>query len=117
MADILKYPVYEDELISFFADAIHDNELKYNCKDLYYAGIENDNELGDAILKSIQVIKQAGLLPHHHFKHMYVTELDTGNTYNDWRISRMGFLLILMHATGNSPVLNKWKIEMIKLIK
>lgn len=35
MADILKYPVYEDELISFFADAIHDNELKYNCKDLW----------------------------------------------------------------------------------
>jgi len=117
MADILKYPINEDEFFSFFADAVHEKELNYNCSDLYFAGVENDIELGAAILKSIQVLKQSGMLPQHHFKHIYVTELDTGKTYNDWRISKMGFMLVLMHATVNSPVLNKWKIEMVKLIK
>jgi hypothetical protein len=117
MADLVKYPIIEDELISYFTGALNARELKYSCDDLYNAGIENDFELGGAILKSIQVLKQAGLQPQHHFKHIYVTELDTGKTYNDWRISKMGFLLVLIHSTGSNQILNKWKIEMVKLLK
>ena len=117
MMEIVKYPANEDDFINLFADAMHDAELRYTCHDLFVSGIDSEAEMGAAILKSIQVIKQVGLLPQHHFKHRFVTSIETGEVYNDWRISKMGFLLVLMHATGNSPLLNKWKIEMAKLLK
>jgi hypothetical protein len=117
MKGILKYPVTEDDFIILFMEAMYDAELKYSCNDLFIAGIDNEAEIGLAILKSIQAIYQAGLMPEHHFKHRFVTNIATGDTYSDWRISRMGFLLVIMHATGNNPLLNKWKIEMAKLLK
>lgn len=114
MDEILRYPIDESEVINMLEDAIFDADLKYTCKDLYAAGIETERELRVAILKSIQVIKQAGLSPQQHFKHLYVTNIETGKTFNDWRISKMGLLLVLMHASGNNQLLNKWKIEIAR---
>jgi hypothetical protein len=117
MKDIVKYPIVDDDFIDLLSEAMYDAELKYSCNDLFMAGIESEEEMGIAILKSIQVINQVGLVPQHHFKHLFVTSIETGKIYNNWRMSRMGFLLVLMHASGNNPLLNKWKIEMVKLIK
>jgi hypothetical protein len=117
MTAILKYPLTENELINRLSDKIHDLDLKYNCHDLYRAGIENETELKVAILKSIRVINQSGLAPQHHFKHIYITELDSGKTYSDWRMSRMGFLLTLIYSNANNHLINKWKIEILKLLE
>ena len=117
MMEIVKYSALEDDIVHILAEAIYDSELIYTCNDLFVSGIESEAEMKSAISKSIQVIKQAGLLPQHHFKHYFVTSTISGEVYTDWRISKMGFLLILMHATGNNPLINKWKIEMVRLLK
>lgn len=117
MMEILKYPLSENEIIGLFEEAMYDSSLKYTCKDLLTAGIENETELGLAIIKSIQVIRQSGLIPQHHFKHLFVTSIETGKTFNDWRMSRMGFLLVLMHSGGRNELVNKWKIKMASAYK
>ncbi len=116
MDELIKYPLTEGEFIRLFRDAVYESELKFSCNDLKNAGIESDSEICTVLLKSIKSLKQAGLMPNHHFKHVYITELTTGITYHDWRISKMGFLLALIHSTGNNPVLNRWRIEMVRFL-
>ncbi len=116
MEEIVKYFANDNDLLDFFADAIYESDLKYSCKDLFNAGVDNEAELGDAILKSMKVIKKVGLRPKQHFKHLFVTNIDTGEVYNDWHMSKMGLSLVLMHVSGNNPLLNKIKMEMVRLI-
>lgn len=115
--EMVRYSYTEEDLFESFAEAIYDSELKYCCNDLYKTGIDDEADMSMAILKSMQVLGHAGLLPRHHFKHIFVTNINEGNIYSDWRMSKMAFLLVLMHANGNNPLLNKWKIEMVKLLK
>lgn len=117
MSEIDKYPFEDNSANNVFVDNILESELKYSCKDLYKAGIDNEAEMKNAILKGIQTIKQAGLIPQYHFKHIFVTSIETGKVYNDWRMSRIGFLLSIMNASGNNPTLNNMKIEIAKCFK
>lgn len=68
-------------------------------------------------MRGIQSVNQAGLEPQRHFKHVFSTNIETGEIVHDWRMSKIGFLLALMSATGNNSMLNKMKIEIIKQIK
>ncbi len=112
-----KYSVSTIEGIDFFIEAVHDSELKYCCNDLRNAGIETDTEIGLVIMRGIHSVNQAGLSPQHHFKHVFSTDIETGEIVHDWRMSKTGFLLALMSATDNNPLLNKIKIEIVKQIK
>lgn len=116
MDEIVKYSSYKNVFLDHFIDAFYDCELKYSCKDLFNAGVDNEKELEEAILKSMKVIKKVGLSPKQHFKHFYVTNIETGEIYNDWHMSKMALSLVLMHVSGNTPLLNKIKIEMVKLL-
>ncbi len=117
MNKLIKYPVDEKDFFDQFREALYDTELTYNCHDLLVAGIDSEPEMRIAILKSIQLIKRAGLVPKQHFKHCFVTSVESGKIYNDWRISRMGFLLTLLHAADDNPLLDKWRIEIVRSIK
>jgi hypothetical protein len=117
MNDLTKYAISTIEGIDFFVEAVHDRELKYCCNDLHNAGIETDTEIGLVIMRGIHSVNQAGLFPQHHFKHVFSTDIETGEIVHDWRMSKTGFLLALMSATGSNPLLDKMKITIIKQIK
>jgi hypothetical protein len=117
MNNIVKYSISKFDSIDFFIEAVHDSEFKFSCNDLITAGIETDTEIGMVIRKGIQSVIQAGLDPQHHFKHIFSTNIETGEIVHDWRMSKIGFLLALMSATGNNPLLNKMKIEILKHIE
>ncbi|MFN3557488.1 MAG: hypothetical protein ACK4VN_16130 [Bacteroidales bacterium] len=113
---MVKHPIPEVEFISYFKEALYDASLKYRCDDLFRAGFDDDAQISEAVLKSIQLLKQLDIPPHHHFRNIYITELETGKTYKDWRMSKAGFLLTVMNCSRNNPALSKWKMEMVKII-
>jgi len=117
MNNLSKYSISTIEGIDFFVEAVHDSELKYCCNDLRHAGIETDTEIGLAIMRGIHSVNQAELIAQHHFKHVFSTNIETGEIVHDWRMSKTGFLLALMSATGSNPLLDKMKIEVVKQIK
>lgn len=117
MNDIVKYSISKFDSIDLFIEAVHDRELKYSCYDLTNAGVETEAEIRLVIMRAMQSLNQAGLDPQHHFKHIFSTNIETGEIAHDWRMSKIGFLLALMSATGNNMLLNKMKIEIIKQIK
>ena len=117
MNNLIKYSISTIEGIDYFLEAIHDSELKYGCNDLRNAGIETDTEIGLVIMRGIHSVNQAGFIPQHHFKHVFSTNIETGEIVHDWRMSKTGFLLALMSATESNPLLDKIKIEIIQQIK
>lgn len=111
---ITHYTSEENDFFDQFAETLVNSELTYGCMDLRKTGIIDEADMAIAISKSMQTLQQAGIFPHHHFRHIFVTNIQTGNTYNDWRMSKTGFLLVLMHSSCKSPTLTKWKIEMVQ---
>jgi hypothetical protein len=81
------------------------------------AGIETDAEIRLAVKRGIYSVNRAGLFAQHHFKHIFSTHIKTGEIVHDWRMSKTGFLLVLMSAYGSNPLLDKIKIEIAKQIR
>ncbi|WP_299577113.1 hypothetical protein [uncultured Sunxiuqinia sp.] len=113
MKDLIHYPPNEVEWLNTLDELVHDRELKYRCTDLYKAGVEDETELLSAIRHANQSLFRSGLNPHHYIKPLFVTAVESGQTYHDWKMSAAGFLLVLFSANQSSRKFNRFKIALI----
>ena len=91
--NIVKYPLPINEIIRRFNDAVNDIELRYQTADLYRAGIETETDLNKALLKTVHTLRLANLDTTHYLKRIYITEIESGKTYLDWRMNKLAFFL------------------------
>ena len=118
MKSLIKYPETEDEMLQALIEGFHDRELHYSCTDLHNAGLFDDYELMEAIREANQSLFHAGLNPQHYIKPIFVTNIENGETYHDWKMSRTGFLLVFLSARESNRLFNRHKIELInRLLK
>ncbi|MGQ7869104.1 hypothetical protein [Sunxiuqinia sp. sy24] len=113
MKNLIHYPPNEVELLNTLNELMHDRELKYRCIDLCQAGIDDETELLSAIQHANQSLFRSGLNPHHYIKPLFVTALESGQTYHDWKMSEAGFLLVFFSANQSSRKFNRCKIALI----
>jgi len=103
----------EDEMLANLEDAILHAELKYDCRDLYGLGIDSLNEVEAAIRNSIGILLRAGLSPQQHFRYVFLTDIESGKTFHNWEMSKLGFLLTLLNIQNNNPQFDRLKIEIL----
>lgn len=95
-----------------FEEAIDNSKLNYSLGHLTFAEDDSTNTIADALKKSLQICKLAGIESSRHFKKIYVYDLEKQTIYIDWRMSQEGFNLMIMQL----PKLNKktalwiWKL-------
>ncbi|WP_339737547.1 hypothetical protein [uncultured Sunxiuqinia sp.] len=118
MKSLIKYPEIETDLIRRLIEGFHDQELHYSCADLYDAGLCDSSQLAEAIRYANQTLFRAGLNPQHYIKPIFVTNIENGETYRDWKMSQAGFLLVFLSAQESNRLFNRYKIELInRLLK
>ncbi|MFQ3578646.1 MAG: hypothetical protein SNJ71_00720 [Bacteroidales bacterium] len=115
--NIIKYPLPINEIISRFQEAVNDVDLCYRTSDLYRAGVETEAELNDALLKTIHILRLANLDTTRYLKRIYVTEIDSGKTYIDWRMNKISFFFVLLNAEGQNSIILQWKKKILNTIK
>lgn len=114
---IIKYPLTINEIISRFQEAVNDIDLFHTTADLYKAGIETESDLNEALLKTIHILCLANLDTSHYLKRIYVTDIESGKTYLDWRMDKMIFSLVILNAEGQNSIILQWKKKILNTIK
>jgi hypothetical protein len=115
--NIVKYPLPIHEIISRFQEVVNDSELCYRTIDLYKAGVETEKDLNEALLKTIHILRVANLNTTQYLKRIYVTEIESGKTYLEWRMNKLAFFLAILNAESQNPIILKWKEKIIKMMK
>ncbi|WP_159518015.1 hypothetical protein [Sunxiuqinia indica] len=113
MKSLIKYPEIETDMLRALIEGLHDRELRYSCTDLYDAGLRDEHELAEAIRHANHTLFCAGLNPQHYIKPIFVTNIENGDTYHDWKMSQTGFLLVFLSANESNKLFNRYKIEII----
>ncbi len=118
MKSLIKYPEIETDMLLALIEGFHDRELKYSCADLYNAGLRDSLQLAEAVRYANQTLFRAVLNPQHYIKPIFVTNIENGETYHDWKMSQAGFLLVFLSAKESNRLFNRHKIELInRLLK
>ncbi|MFN4122720.1 MAG: hypothetical protein ACK4GL_05370 [Flavobacteriales bacterium] len=115
--NIINYPVPIHEIIGRFQEAMHEVELCYRTSDLYRAGIETEADLNEALRKTIYILRLANVDTTPYLKRIYITEIDSGKTYMDWKMNKITFFIVLLNAECQNSVILKWKKKILELIQ
>lgn len=98
-----------------FEEAIHDAMLQYSLLHLLRAGGTSQEEMMEAMQKAMQICMLAGINIKHHFKQIFVSDLSTGETYPDWRMSKKAFKLTIMQYPSLNEEIARWLWEMAEV--
>ncbi|MCO5259601.1 MAG: hypothetical protein M9916_05610 [Crocinitomicaceae bacterium] len=115
--NIIKYPLPINEIINRFHEAVNDCELRYRTSDLYKAGFETEADLNEALLKTIHILRMANLDTTHYLKRIYVTEIESGKTYIDWRMNKLAFFFVILNSECQNSIILQWKKKILNTIK
>ena len=98
------HPLIENE----FEDAFYNSRLQYSLR--HVAIIENisQEDLMDALQRSLQICRLAGFNSKHHFKKIYVFDSTSGVMYTDWLMNKNGFNLMVMQLSSLSEKRARW---------
>jgi hypothetical protein len=91
--------------INDFEEAIYNSKLHYSLLHLAFVESISPENILEALQKSLQICQLAGIETKHHFKKIYVYDLENNAMHIDWRMSKKGFNLMVMQF----PSLNKEK--------
>ena len=89
-----------------FEEAFHDSKLQYSLRHLTFTGDVSQENLMDALEKSIQVCIFLGINSKHHFKKIYVSDQINQTIQVDWLMSKKGFNL--MQIPSLNEEMAKW---------
>jgi hypothetical protein len=115
--NVVKYPLPIHEIINRFQEAVNDMQLCYRTNDLYKAGIETEADLNEALLKTIRILRIANLDSTHYLKKIYVTEIESGKIYPDWKMNKLAFFFAILNAESQNHLILQWKKKIINMLR
>jgi hypothetical protein len=115
--NVIKFPLPGNDIISRFQELVNDCGLCYTTIDLYKAGVETEADLNEALLKTIHILHKANLDTTLYLKRIYVTEIETGRIYLDWRINKLAFFFTILNAESQNPLILQWKKKIISMLR
>jgi uncharacterized protein YerC len=90
---------------SEFEDAYYDSTLRYSLQHVAFIGDISTENIIEALEKSLQICRLAGINSKHHYKQIYIFDTEIGTLSIDWRMSKIGFNLMITQI----PLLNENK--------
>lgn len=94
--------------VSEFEDAFYNANRRYSLRHLVFSGNVSEDNIVDALQKSIQICNLAGINSRHHFKKIYVYDAAVNTICIDWRMSRNGVNLMIMQLPSLNEKLARW---------
>ncbi len=98
-----------------FEDAYYSSKLKYSLGHLTFIGNISHEFAMEALQKSLQVCYLAGINSKHHFKQIYIYDLNTGMLHIDWLMSKNGFNLMVIQIPSSNEKMARWLWELADL--
>jgi len=95
-----------------FEEAFHHSQLRYSLRYLAMIGNVSTENITEALQKSLNVCRLAGINSRHHFKKNYVFDATAEVMHVDWLMSKTGFNLMVVHIPLVNERLALWLWEL-----
>jgi hypothetical protein len=112
--DIAHYLTDQSQFaIREFEEALNHSTLRYSMRHIVLTGIDSQENMMNALRKSMKICALAGVNSKHHFKQIYVFDAATGVVHADWLMSKKGFNLMIMQAPSLNEPIARWLWELV----
>lgn len=98
-----------------FIDSLADRQLTCYASDLLeQRGCENMSELGQAVKRATEVCHSMHLPLRENFKVVFRSV--NGKVVQDWRLSPMAYLLMVLNADPHNEMVARTQVEMVRRV-
>jgi hypothetical protein len=106
-----RHPVADNN----FEEAFYHTQLKYSLRHFAFSKDISKEMIAEAIQKSLQICRLAGINSKHHFKQIFVFDVNSTTLYTDWLMSKKGFNLMIMQLPLQNENLARWLWQLANL--
>jgi hypothetical protein len=103
-----------DHISNVLEDALNERNLIFTAASLTNMGFESMDEIAQAVERAITICNCNGLSVTEHFKTVYISDHDSHTVRRDWKLSKLGYTLVMMNGSCENPVVGRLQIEMLK---
>lgn len=96
-------------------EALQNSMRKYSLRHLNFMEDISEEQILEALQKSIQVCRLAGVNSVHHFKKVYVYDPEVRSMHIDWRMTKKGLNLMVMQTSSMNEKMARWLWELADL--
>ena len=96
-----------------FIDSLADHNLTYYASDLMHlTGCKSMDELGTALKRATEVCNCMHIPLRENFKVVFRPQ--DGELVQDWRLSPMAYMLMVLNADAHNDLVAHLQVEMVK---
>ena len=114
--EIAVFPFHHNLLMmNDLEEALQNSMRKYSLRHLNFMEYISEEQILEAIQKSMQVCRLAGVNSVHHFKKIYVYDPEVSSMHIDWRMTKKGLNLMVMQTSSMNEKMARWLWELANL--
>jgi len=98
-----------------FEEALQNSMMKYSLRHLYFMDDISQEQILEALQKSMQVCRLAGIDSIKHFKKIYVYDPQVSAMHIDWQMTKKGLNLMVMQTPSMNEKMARWLWELADL--
>lgn len=102
-------------MMSDFEEALQNSMRRYSLRHLNFMDDVSQEQISEALQKSMQVCRLAGINSVHHFKKIYVYDPEVSAMHIDWRMTKKGLNLMVMQTSSMNEKMARWLWELADL--
>ncbi|ARS37745.1 hypothetical protein CA264_06185 [Pontibacter actiniarum] len=98
-----------------FLDSLAEKQLTYYATDLLQQrGCNTMDELSNAVRRATEVCNSMHLPLRENFKVVYRSR--NGEVMQDWRLSPMAYMLMVLNANSQNDLVARMQVEMVRRV-
>jgi hypothetical protein len=98
-----------------FEEALQNSMRKYSLRHLNFMEDIAQEQVMEALQKSIQVCRLAGINSVQHFKKIYVYDPEVSTMHIDWQMTKKGLNLMVMQMPSMNEKMARWLWQLADL--
>lgn len=98
-----------------FEEALQDSMRRYSLRHLNFLDDISEEQILEALQKSMQVCHLAGVSSVQHFKKIYVYDPEMSAIQIDWQMTKKGLNLMIMQTPSLNERMARWLLELADL--
>jgi Domain of unknown function (DUF1864) len=102
-------------MMSDFEEALQNSMRKYSLRQMNLMEDISEEQITEALQKSMQVCRLAGINSVQHFKKIYVYDPEISTMHIDWRMTKRGLNLMVMQTPSINEKMARWLWELADL--
>ncbi|MEO9485238.1 MAG: hypothetical protein ABJG47_17395 [Ekhidna sp.] len=104
---------FPNEVLSNLAEALRNKELAYSASSLMQTSLD---QISETVNRAIKVCLAQKIPVNEHFKRVYIVDAETHEIIRDWKLSRLGYALVLLNGNTENPLVANTQIELLRVL-